>query len=294
VPGQLLHSAPRPSRRDFLRATAVAPFLQTPMSGEPRAGDERLVAGLRLCWCPPGRFLMGSPADEDGRRSDEAQVDVTLTRGLWMAKFEVTQADWRRVVGAYPDRPPTPQFGEGVSMPMYWVNHFEAAGFCDRATTLAQANGELPPAWRFTLPTEAQWEYGCRAGTTTATSFGDHLGLDDANMNGEPLGVGRRRSAPMRATPVGQYSANAWGLHDMHGNLFEWCRDWYHAQLPGGVDPDLSGRPGVQNGDGSYSRVRRGGAWNDPGAWCRSAMRLRYEPERRSDHIGFRVALVSM
>jgi formylglycine-generating enzyme required for sulfatase activity len=98
----------------------------------------------------------------------------------------------------------------------------------------------------------------------------------------------------MRATPVGQYSANAWGLHDMHGNLFEWCRDWYHAQLPGGVDPDLSGRPGVQNGDGSYSRVRRGGAWNDPGAWCRSAMRLRYEPERRSDHIGFRVALVSM
>jgi formylglycine-generating enzyme required for sulfatase activity len=91
---------------------------------------------------------------------------------------------------------------------------------------------------------------------------------------------------------VGSYPANPWGIHDMHGNVWEWCRDWYHAQLPGGTDPDMSGVKGVPNRDGTYSRVRRGGAWIEPEWACRSACRLRYEPHRRSDHIGFRVFVV--
>ena len=97
----------------------------------------------------------------------------------------------------------------------------------------------------------------------------------------------------MRAAKVGSYPANAWGLNDMHGNVVEWCRDWYHSRLPGGEDPDLSSVKGTMNGDGTFSRSRRGSAWGDPGWASRCAFRQRFEPERRADHIGFRVAIVS-
>jgi formylglycine-generating enzyme required for sulfatase activity len=132
-----------------------------------------------------------------------------------------------------------------------------------------------------------------RAGTTTATSFGNTFTSKQANFSGnKPYNGSETSPALNRATPVGNYPANAWGLHDMHGNVFEYCRDWYHVQLPGGDDPDLSTRKGAPNRDGTFSRVRRGGAWNDDGKYLRSAFRLRYEPERRSDHIGFRVVVV--
>ena len=209
-----------------------------------------------------------------------------------MAKFEVTQGNWMRVAGDFPDRPPTAQFGIGADVPVYWINYGEATVFCARATERAHARGLLHPGWAFRLPTEAQWEYACRAGTTTATAFGSSLGRDQANFSGEPLNGGRGGAAEGRAVSVGRYPPNAWGLCDMHGNIFEWCRDWYHARLPGGMDPDLSSELGVPNADGTYSRCRRGGAWNDAGIYCRSAFRLRYEPDRRSDHIGFRVAVV--
>ncbi|MDX2152320.1 MAG: formylglycine-generating enzyme family protein [Bryobacteraceae bacterium] len=106
------------------------------------------------------------------------------------------------------------------------------------------------------------------------------------------LALSRRHGgkSDRKRNPVGKYPPNAWGLHDMHGNVWEWCRDWYHRLLPGGLDPDLSDQKGEPNRDGTYSRVRRGGAWIEQGWACRSAVRLRYEPERRSDHIGFRVA----
>jgi len=255
-------------------------------------GEERTVEGMKLCWCPPGRFVMGSPATEVGRNVDEAQVSVTLTRGFWMAKFEVTQGLWARVMGTLPKTPPTAEFGLGDEYPVYWVNYGDAEAFCRTLTERARHAGGLPDGWEFRLPTEAQWEYACRAGTVTATAFGDSLGRRQANFNDELLNGGERGNAPRRATPVGTYPANPWGLCDMHGNIFEWCRDWYHAQLPGGMDPDLSETKGLPNRDGTYSRVRRGGAWNDSGRFCRSAFRLRYEPERNSDHIGFRVAAV--
>jgi sulfatase modifying factor 1 len=254
------------------------------------AGEERLVEGASVCWCPPGEFLMGSPPNEAGRRADEAQVRVTLTRGFWMAKFETTQGEWTRLMAALPARGPSTEFGLGEQFPVYWVSYLDAEAFCAALTGRATRSRSLPESWEFRIPTEAQWEYACRAGTTSAFAFGDTLGRPQANFGGEPLTDGRRAHAG-RATPVGSYPPNRWGLHDMHGNVFEWCRDWYHARLPGGMDPDV-GVKGMPNRDGAYSRVRRGGAWNDDWRFLRSACRLRYEPERNSDHIGFRCVLV--
>jgi len=234
---------------------------------------------------------MGSPADERDHRTDEAQVDVSLTRGFWMGKYEVTQGHWKRVVGEFPGERNVVA-GDGDDFPVYWVTFADAEGFCRKLTELAHSSGDLPEDWEFRIPTEAQWEYSCRAGTTTATYFGDTLDRKQANFAGKPYGIPDGPDAGptlKRATRVGSYSPNAWGLHDMHGNEFEWCRDWYHGKLPGGVDPDLSSVQGALNRDGTYSRVRRGGAWNDDGQFCRSALRLRYEPNRSSDHIGFRI-----
>ncbi len=250
-----------------------------------KAGEAREVGGMRLCWCPAGHFRMGSPPDEPERRADEAQVEVTLTKGFWMGKFEVTQGEWKRVMGAIPGALIA---GKGDGFPVYWINFNEAEEFCRRLTRIARVSGELPAQWEFRLPTEAQWEYACRAGTTTAFSFGDTLTSRQANM-GKPYDGTPDGTPGAAASKVGSYPANAWGLHDMHGNEFEWCRDWYHGTLPGGVDPDLREVQGLPNRDGTYSRVRRGGAWTDEGRFCRSALRLRYEPPRRADHIGFRV-----
>jgi formylglycine-generating enzyme required for sulfatase activity len=259
-----------------------------------KAGEEREVGGVKLCWCPPGRFKMGSPASEPDHRPDEAQVDVTLSRGFWIGKYEVTQAQWKRVAGEYPGER-TETAGLGDDFPVYWVNFDGAETFCRNLTKSARASGELPDNWAFQLPTEAQWEYACRAGTTTATSFGDTLDRNQANFAGKPYGMEDGPNAGPalhHATKVGSYPPNPWGVHDMHGNEFEWCRDWYHERLPGGVDPDLYSVQGTRNGDGTYSRSRRGGSWGDDGRACRSALRLRYEPPRGADHIGFRVVVV--
>jgi len=240
-----------------------------------KAGAEKVVDGVTLCWCPPGRFLMGSPAAERGRRSDEAQAEVTLTKGFWTAKHEVTQGLWKRVIGPFPDRLPSAEFGEGDEFPAYWINFDEAERFCSALTRRLHMSGALPPGWDFRLPTEAQWEYACRAGTTSATSFGDALGAAQANFGG---GTNDRSvRARGRSREVGSYPANPWGIQDMHGNVWEWCRDYYHAQLPGGTDPDFYESKGVPNRDGTYSRVRRGGAWIEEEWACRSACRLRYE-----------------
>jgi sulfatase modifying factor 1 len=254
-------------------------------------GDEREVGGVKLRWCPPGRFLMGSPPGEPERRPDETQVEVTLTRGFWVGQYEVTQGQWRRVVGEFPGKLTA---GQGDDFPVYDINFAEAEGFCRRLTEQARQTGELPAGWEFRLPTEAQWEYACRAGTTTATAFGDTLSSKQANFQGKPYNGAEAGPSLRRTAQVGSYPANPWGLHDVHGNVFEWCRDWYHRTLPGGADPDWSSAKilAAVNRDGTVSRVRRGGCWADEGWPCRSAFRLRFEPERRSDHIGFRVVAV--
>src|SRR6266851_569465 len=249
-----------------------------------KAGDEIAVGGIRLCWCPAGKFVMGSPRNEPERRPDEDQVEVTLTKGFWTAKFEETQDHWKRVIGKLPG-PLTEQLPAGDEFPVGNVNFAEAEAFCRKLTEVSHQSGELPKDWEFRLPTEAQWEYACRAGTRTATSFGDKLSSNQANFKGKPYNGAEPGPSLGRAAKVGSYPANPWGLHDMLGNTFEWCRDWYHSKLPGGVDPDLHLAT-------ASSRVRRGGCWADEGWPCRSAFRLRFEPERRYDHIGFRVVSV--
>jgi formylglycine-generating enzyme required for sulfatase activity len=258
------------------------------------AGDERDIAGIPFCWCPAGHFTMGSPPSEPERRPGENQVEVTLTKGFWMAKHEATQAEWRQIVGDLPGEL-TAQLPEGDDLPVGNVNFAETEAFCRKLTEKARAAEELPKDWEFRLPTEAQWEYACRAGTTTATSFGQGLSSTQANFKGEkPYNGAAPGPSLNRAAKVGSYPANPWGLHEMHGNTFEWCRDWYHLRLPGGADPDLyaAKKSATRSEHGDVSRVRRGGCWADEGWPCRSAFRLRFEPERRYDHIGFRVVAV--
>ncbi len=259
-----------------------------------KAGDEQEVLGIKLCWCPPGRFTMGSPRGEPERRPGENQVDVILTKGFWMGKYEATQGDWKKVVGDLPG-PLTAELPAGDDYPVGNVNFAETEAFCKKLTDLARESSVLPQDWEFRLPTEAQWEYACRAGTTTATSFGDKLSSYQANFKGDqPYNGGEAGPSLNRAAKVGSYPANPWGLHDMHGNIYEWCRDWYHIRLPGGADPDLhdAKSTATKSENGAISRSRRGGCWADVGWPLRTAFRLRFEPERRYDHIGFRVVAV--
>jgi formylglycine-generating enzyme required for sulfatase activity len=269
---------------------APVAFSTDPFDGA-KAGEERKIGGVACCWCPAGRFVMGSPPSEPERRPGEDQVEVTLSRGFWMGKFEVTQAQWKRVVGEFPGKQTA---GEGDAYPMTTVTFAQAEHFCRKLTAIAIAEGELPKGWEFRLPTEAQWEYACRAGTTTATWFGNSLSSKQANFEGASYNGAEQGPSLKRNLPVGSFPPNAWGLHDVHGNAFEWCRDWYLARHPGGVDPDFGAAKdrAEPNKDGSFSRVRRGGCYADPGWACRSAFRLRFEPERAHDHIGFRIACV--
>jgi len=237
---------------------------------------------------------MASPRSEPERRPGEDQVEVTFTKGFWMSKYEATQGDWKKLSETLPGQL-TAELPEGDDYPVGIVNFAQAEEYCARLTRAAHESGELPKDWEFRLPTEAQWEYACRAGTTTSTSFGNRLSSKQANFRGKPYNGAEEGPSLKRAAKVGSYPANAWGLHDMHGNTYEWCRDWYHAKLPGGRDPDLhdAKETATKSEHGDISRVRRGGCWADDGWPCRSAFRLRFEPERGWDHIGFRVVAVA-
>jgi sulfatase modifying factor 1 len=277
--------------RVFLLSALVAltASAQRPFPGS-KAGEGREVLGINLCWCPPGKFTMGSPAGEPERLAHEDQVEVRLTRGFYVGKYELTQGQWKKVMGKLPGKQSA---GEGDDLPVHNVSHPEAVEFCKKLTAAARKAGGLPDGWEFRLPTEAQWEYACRAGTKTATAFGDKLSSKQANFQGTPYNGAEKGPELKRAAKVGSYEANGWGVHDMHGNVYEWCADWFHPRLRGGDDPDRSADRPAANRDGSYSRVRRGGSWlDDKGGYCRSALRVRFEEGRRWEHLGFRVACV--
>jgi formylglycine-generating enzyme required for sulfatase activity len=237
---------------------------------EGKAG-ERLVLKIRnveypFRWCPSGTFMMGSPSSETDRYSDETQHKVTLTQGFWMGETEVTQEMWESVTGNNPS-----EF-KGAKLPVEEVSWEDCQKFIGQLNKL----GVAPKGYKFSLPTEAQWEYACRAGTTTRYSFGNSLRANDANFDSR---VGK-------TTEVGTYPANVWGLYDMHGNVWEWCDDWYGDYPTGSVTDPTGATIGSD-------RVFRGGGWLSYAEYCRSADRLHNAPSHRGNYLGLRVSLVS-
>jgi formylglycine-generating enzyme required for sulfatase activity len=222
---------------------------------------------MELVRIEPGRFMMGSPASEPGRFDGEAQHEVTISKAFWLGQTEVTQAQWEAVMGSNPS-----WFDLDPRMPVDRVSWTDADEFCRR---LSKRTGMT-----FRLPTEAEWEYACRAGTTTAYSFGDDpMALKEFGwVGGTEAEPG---NADGRPHPVGSLRPNPWGLYDLHGNLFEWCADRW-AAYPDGPVTDPQGPP-----DGMS--LYRGGSWLLYSRFCRAAMRysgLRFG----GDVYGFRVA----
>lgn len=238
---------------------------------EPRPGEERdfqIAPGvtMRMCWCPPGKFLMGSPESEEGRQEDEGQVRVVLSKGFWMGKTQVTQAQWQAVMGN------NPSWFKGANRPVECVSWRDTQEFLERINLLiGNTIGD-----RMALPTEAQWEYAARAGQTGVYAGG---GLDEVAWYSENSGG--------ETHPVGTKKANAWGLHDMSGNVLEWCQNRFNDELPSGTNPS--------GPDSGTSRVYRGGSWGNDADYCRVADRNGYAAPTSTDSlIGFRVVRISV
>ena len=222
--------------------------------------------GIHFRLVPAGTFMMGSPRSESGRHQDEGALHrVTISSHFYMSKYEITQGQWETVMGNNPSR-----FKDsGKNAPVENVNWDQCRDFCMMLSREEGASTQV-----FQLPTEAQWEYACRAGTT-ASSVGDiqFLGWYEGNSGD-------------KTHPVGLKGANAWGLFDMYGNVYEWCRDWYQDRY----SPEDAGDPtGPQNGN---YRVLRGGSWFNGADYFRSANRGRYSPGNRREIIGFRVVVL--
>ena len=237
--------------------------------------DLNATVAMQMLWVEPGTFTMGSPTSEAGHGSNEAEHSVTLTNGFYLGKYEVTQAQYEAVMtGNSNQLSATPSQYTGNDRPVEKVSWDDAQIFLTRLNAAEQAAGRLPAGWSYVLPTESEWEYVCRAGTTTAYSWGNDINSTQANYN--QSGISQTRD-------VGQYAANPWGFFDMHGNVFEWPADWYLAAYPTGNVTDPTGPA-----SGSY-RVIRGGSWYNPGTYLRSAKRNVIAPGIRYNNLGFRV-----
>ena len=277
-----------------IRQGSVAPSAESGSAGpEPQAGEERefdLVEGCKIsmCWIPPGDFLMGSSEYELGRREDETLHRVVLTRGFWMGKYPVTQSQWAEVMENRPSQFGHPGVFERLfrnpqlspsweNFPVERVTWFNV---CDGF--LKKVNSLVPLDWRYGLPTEAQWEYAARAGSVTPLSSGKKLRPTDGVCQYFEDVAWYAENSRNRTHPVGQKRPNAWGLHDMQGNVFEWCHDWY-GSYPSGVGIDPRGA-----GSSAY-RVIRGGSWLSAAINCRVAYRYYDYPTGADSIIGFRV-----
>jgi formylglycine-generating enzyme required for sulfatase activity len=248
-----------------------SPLLWLKLAPEPITNS----LGMKLIWIPAGTFMMGSPANEKGLSGDEWQHEVTLTQTYYLGMTPVTQSQYQQVMGE------NPSYFQGTKIKAFSSHHpveniswDDAAEFCRR---LSELPAEKAVGRVYRLPTEAEWEYACRAGSKTAYSFGESsesLGdyaWFDGNSNNQ-------------THPVGEKKANAWGLYDMHGNVWEWCSDWYDGYPEGAVsDP-----AGPQGGS---DRVYRGGCFIGVAALCRSGFRYGRVPSYRFNGLGFRVAL---
>ena len=252
---------------------------------EPRPSAEMTITlpggvPMTFCWCPATTseawkailggddfFWMGSPKSEACRSNDETRHRVRLTQGFWMGKYEVTQRQWEGVMCE------NPSSFKGADRPVEQVSWDDCQVFVAQINAAGQV--------RVSLPTEAQWEYACRAGTTSPFNFGSTLNGDMANCDGRhPYGFfnGRYRR---ETSPVGEYAPNAWGLYDMHGNVWEWCQDWYGDYAGDATDPT-----GPASGS---DRVVRGGSWLIDAQYCRSAGRYGHGPVYRNCILGFRL-----
>lgn len=257
---------------------------------------------------PAGRFLMGSPLREEGRSAGEVRHAVRIS-AFWLARFPVTQEAWEAVMDVNPS-----SFRGDPQLPVEGVTWYSAIAYCNLRSLKEglvpcyryEGSGTDPRRWPagwnranhdrircdwtangYRLPTEAEWEYVCRAGTSTATAFGDRLTSRQANFNGqEPYGTREKGPNLQRTTPVGSYPPNAWGLYDMHGNIAEWCWDGF-APYPTTPQTDPRGPSGLVP-----HRVHRGGSWFNHGVDVRSAARSSDTPHFRLDMQpgGFRLA----
>jgi formylglycine-generating enzyme required for sulfatase activity len=239
-----------------------------------------------------GTFTMGSPADEPGRQDDEVQHQVTVG-SFYMGKYEVTQKEWYEVMGTTIRRQwdmvykNWSIYGEGDNYPMYYVSWFDAIEYCNKqsqkegltpAYTISDSGDDRTATWNrstkgYRLPTEAEWEYACRARTTTAYNTGANIS-DNTGWYEDNSGD--------TTHPVGQKPANAWGLHDMHGNVYEWCWDWYD-DYPSGAQTNPAGA------SSGSERVIRGGSWGSTAPYVRSASRFDDTPPSQYGGVGFRV-----
>ena len=264
---------------------ASGPSSLTASESVPATGDESSFSisstvSLDMIYVESGTFTMGSPITEAGRFSDETEHNVTLTKGFYLGKYEVTQAQYEAVMSGNTDGlSATPSNWPGnPNRPVEQVSHDDIQIFLSRLNN--QQSGNIPAGWAYVLPTESQWEYACRAGTDTAYSWGDSITASNANYSSSGLSQTR---------DVGYYAANPWGFFDMHGNVWEWTAGIYDGNYPTGnpvVDPT-----GLASGS---DRVYRGGSWISVGSTLRSALRRYSSPSSRYGSLGFRVALTQI
>jgi formylglycine-generating enzyme required for sulfatase activity len=231
---------------------------------------------LEMVRIPGGRFLMGSPETEAKRRDYESPQHYVDVPEFWMGKYVVTQEQWQAIMGN------EPSYFKGKNRPVETVSWNNATEFCQK---LSKKTGR-----DYRLPSEAEWEYACRAGTTTPFYFGETITVELANYRAsetyadEPKGKYREQT-----TPVGQFPPNAFGLYDMHGNVWEWCQDVWHDNYDGAP---VDGSAWVNGGNRSR-RVLRGGSWFICPWWCRSAYRSYYYSVEADDiNFGFRLVSV--
>jgi len=251
-----------------------------------------ILVPTNMAWVEPGTFVMGSPTNEAARGADEIQHSVTQTNGFYIAKYLVTQGAYLALMNTNPSYYNTNNlFTQDLTRPVEQVSWYDASNFCQKLTQQAQAAGQVFTNWSYRLPSEAEWEYACRAGTITPLYYGSNLFSGMANFDGNyqyigGFGTSNNPSGTFldRTTSVGSYQPNAWGLYDMAGNVSEWCQDWYGAYPTNAVTNPLGPATGTE-------RVLRGGALNSIGADCRSADRDATEPAFGFNTVGFRVVL---